>query len=220
MANKQIWLMLFMLLVISNLVYANGLSVTLKRTEPGIVSVKPSEIIFDIVNTDIDTRIEGFILCRASDDVSISSTLGLASGSGAQYISPKFEMNEGPSQKSVYFLVESNIEGDYNTNCILKYIPFRIDEDQKTYVKMNLDETNTPKNQDYRELRLDKNVPIIGFAEEYFSAYCPSGKSTCRTNEVIIAKYQKSNNLYLYLTIILLLTAIIMLIILLNRRKH
>jgi hypothetical protein len=219
MASKQLFIIVIMILLVSNLASASGLSVTLKRTNPGIAGIKPSEIIFDIVNTDMENWIEGFILCRSPDDVSISSTIGMAAGSGAQYISPKFNLDTAPSQKTVYFLIESNYQGDYTTNCILKYIPYKIDKDEKIYIKMNLDETKLPKDYDYRELRLDKNVPIIESKDEYISAYCPRGKATCKTEEVIISKHQESNDIFLYLTIILLISIIIMLIIIMMKKR-
>src|SRR5574342_1384370 len=152
MANKKTLLgvMLAIFLLVLPAVYGNGLSISLKRTNPGIVGVKPAELIFDIVNTDTEHKLTGFILCRSPDDVQISSTLGLSSGSGAQYISPIFELDVAPSQKAVYFTVESNYPGDYAANCIFEYIPYRLLDGNKRYLKMNLEETVAIKESDYR----------------------------------------------------------------------
>ena len=83
---------------------------------------------------------------------------------------------------------------------------------------MNLGETKSPKDMDYREIRLDKNVPIVDSNEEYISAYCPNGKSTCNLENIILSKYHKSNNFFLYLTIIFLILIVVMLIVII--KKH
>ena len=177
---KKIWIVFALtLLMLVQGVLADGLSVQLKRTNPGIVDIKSAELIFDVVNMDLNNELEGFLLCRSPDDVTISSTLGVGSGSGAQYISPKFEMNEGPSQKSISLTIDSEIEGDMRSGCILKYVPFHketkvtevydnitnvtiINEDtQKVFQKMNGATTLNPLDKDYRELRLDKNIPFV-----------------------------------------------------------
>jgi len=121
-------------------VSADGLSVQLKRTNPGIANAKPAEIIFDVVNTDMDHKIEGFIWCRSPDDVFISSSMGAASGSGAQYVSQMFFINEGPSQKALSLVLESNSPGDKNAGCIIKYIPYLEKESTDT---SNVDEIKT-----------------------------------------------------------------------------
>ena len=87
--NKTLYVLVVMALLLASQVYAEGLSLQLKRTNPGIASKKSAEIIFDVVNTDMTHKIEGFIWCRSPDDVTISSTMGAASGSGAQYVSQR-----------------------------------------------------------------------------------------------------------------------------------
>src|SRR3990172_7315373 len=110
---KNIWIFAaLMLAILAQNVAADGLSVQLKRTNPGIASVKSAELIFDLVNTDFGYQAEGFLLCRSPDDVTISSALGAGAGSGAQYISPKFEINKGPSQKYMSLVIDSDVEGD------------------------------------------------------------------------------------------------------------
>ncbi|MBD3248520.1 hypothetical protein GF336_00560, partial [Candidatus Woesearchaeota archaeon] len=99
--RKELVMLVLMALVLASNVYAEGLSLQLKRTNPGIAGEKSAEIIFDVVNTDMTHELEGFIWCRSPDDVAISSTMGAASGSGAQYVSQKFFMDEGPSQKAI-----------------------------------------------------------------------------------------------------------------------
>jgi len=118
-------LVLIGILAMSNLVNASGLSVQLKRTNPGIADVKPAELIFDVVNTDMTHNIEGFIWCKSPDDVTVSSTMGVASGSGAQYVSQKFFMDEGPSQKAISLVIDAETKGDKRTGCIIKYVPYK-----------------------------------------------------------------------------------------------
>ena len=106
-------------------VYGAGLSIQLKRTNPGIAGEKSAEIIFDIVNTDMSHKIEGFIWCRSPDDAVVSSVLGVGSGSGAQYVGPKFIMDVGPSQKSMSLTIDADTPGDKRAGCTVKYAPFK-----------------------------------------------------------------------------------------------
>lgn len=105
---------------------AAQLSVQLKRTNPGIAKEKNAELIFDIVNTDLSHQVTGFLWCKSPDDAIISSTYGVGSGSGAQYISPKFTMDEGPSQEAMTLTVNADSPGDKRTGCYVKYIPFKV----------------------------------------------------------------------------------------------
>lgn len=105
---------------------AADLSVQLKRTNPGIAGEKSAELIFDIVNTDLSQKVEGFLWCKSPDDAVISSTYGVGSGSGAQYVSPKFTMDVGPSQEAMTLTVEADSPGDKRTGCYVKYIPFKV----------------------------------------------------------------------------------------------
>lgn len=123
-SNKTMIFFLLALMLVGN-VAADGLSVQLKRTNPGIAGSKPAELIFDVVNTDLNHRIEGFIWCRSPDDSVVSSTLGASIGSGAQYVSDRFFMDTGPTQKAISLTIDSNSEGDKNAGCILKYIPYK-----------------------------------------------------------------------------------------------
>lgn len=220
MVSKNFLIFVLLIILLSTFGSAAGLSVNLKRTNPGIAGIKPSEIIFDIVNTDIDHKIEGFILCRSPDDVTMSSTLGLASGSGSQYISPLFNIDSAPSQKSVYFLIESNYPRDYTTDCILKYIPYRLENNNTVYLKMNLDYTTSVKDSDYRQLRLNKNIPMIGAKDSYISAYCPRGKSTCTAEEVIISTYHEQNYVFRNLTIMLIILICFMSVIIIKNKQR
>jgi len=204
MANRVI-VCILLLVFCSAAVNASGLSVTMKRTNPGIAGIKSSEIIFDIVNTDINNGIEAFILCKSPDDVVISSTLGFASASGAQYVSPIFILGKAPSQKSVYLSIASEYAGDYNTNCQLKYIPFTFVDGEKKYVKMNLDVISTPKDSDYRELRLVKSVPVVQSDEFFVSATCPKGEVTCISRDVVLSEYRVQEKMYLLLALVMIL---------------
>jgi hypothetical protein len=201
MSKKTMFSSALMLLLLVQLVAADGLSVQLKRTNPGIAGTKSAELIFDVVNTDLSTELEGFLFCKSPDDVTVSSTLGVGSGSGAQYVSPKFNMDKGPSQKAISIVLESEVKGDMRTGCILKYVPFVTETEEKEvynnltnqtematsvkkqYLKMNGELVSVVKDQDYRELRLDKTVP---FAEKQsgVDVACPEGQTSCKAEEV------------------------------------
>lgn len=192
-----------MLLLLVQVVAADGLSLQLKRTNPGIAGTKSAELIFDVVNTDLSTELEGFLLCKSPDDVTISSTLGVGSGSGAQYISPKFVMDKGPSQKAISIVLESEIKGDMRTGCILKYIPFTTETTEteiydnttnqtetqtsvkKQYIKMNGEIIDTAQDKDYRELRLDKTVPFVE-KQSGVDVSCEEGQTHCKAEDVKI----------------------------------
>lgn len=122
---KKTLLFIFIALFLVGNVMATGLSVQLKRTNPGVVGEKSAELIFDVVNTDLTHKIEGFIFCRTPDDAVITSTLGASTGSGAQYVSPKFTMDTGPYQRSMSITLESDTVGDKRADCTFKYIPFK-----------------------------------------------------------------------------------------------
>jgi len=209
------------LLMLVQGVVADGLSVQLKRTNPGIANIKSAELIFDVVNMDLGNELEGFLLCKSPDDVSISSTLGIGSGSGAQYISPKFEMNNGPSQKSISLTIDSEIEGNMRSGCILKYIPFhsetevaetndnetnetvRNEETLRVYQKMNGESTINPLDKDYRELRVDKNVPFVK-TNAGVDVSCPKGQTNCDTDEVEI-KVKKNWFMYGFIGLVVMI---------------
>jgi len=104
------------------------LSVQLKRTNPGIAKEKSAELIFDIVNTNLGHEMEGFLWCKSPDDAIVTSTYGVGMGSGAQYVSPKFVMDVGPSQEAMTITIEADTAGDKRTGCYVKYIPFKVNE--------------------------------------------------------------------------------------------
>lgn len=196
-------------LLLAPLAFADGISVQLKRTNPGIASAKSAELIFDVVNTDLRTELEGFLYCKSPDDVIIGSSLGVGSGSGVQYVSPKFTMNQGPSQKAISIVLDSEIAGDMRTGCVLKYIPFTTETSQtqiannqtnqtevqatnlRHYLKMNGEGITDPRDQDYRELRLDKTVPFIENRPATDVA-CPQGQTSCKAEEVQTEPTQKT----------------------------
>jgi hypothetical protein len=219
--KKQIVFAL-MCLLLAQVVLADGLSVQLKRTNPGIAGVKSAELIFDVVNMDLGNEIEGFLLCRSSDDVRISSTLGVGSGSGAQYVSPKFEMDKGPSQKSMSIVLDSETKGDMTTGCILKYIPFKTEtkyietynnetnqtetkeETVTIYLKMNLETITNPLDRDYREIRLDKTVPFVE-KQNNVDVSCPKGQTTCTSDDVEIS-IKKNWFMYGFIVLVVFIT--------------
>jgi len=224
MNRKKMMYALLMVVLIQG-VLADGLSVQLKRTNPGIVNTRSAELIFDIVNTDINHELEGFLLCKSPDDVTVGSTLGVGSGSGAQYISPKFEINKGPSQKSISLTIDSAIEGDMRTGCILKYIPFipeienveTYDEGTnstilteriiRVYSMMNGETIEKPMDRDYRELRLDKSVPFVK-VNRISDAACPEGQSNCSVDDVVV-KFNKNWFIYGFFGLFVMLLAFV-----------
>ncbi len=123
--KKAIWVLAIVSLLMLSTASAQ-LSVQLKRTNPGIAKEKASELIFDIVNTDMSHQIEGFLWCKSPDDAVVSSTYGVGTGSGAQYVSPKFTMDVGPSQEAMSLEVNADSPGDKRTGCYVKYIPFKV----------------------------------------------------------------------------------------------
>ena len=215
---NKINIILGLLLLLSiSVVYAGDISVQLKRTNPGIAQYQPAELIYDVVNMDTENQIEGFILCRSPDDIKISSINGFASGSGAQYISPKFTMDVGPSQKAVSLVIESQYSGDFSTGCTFKYIPFKIVNKIKLYQKMNLEYTDKISDSIYRELRLDKTVPFAS-AETIGEIYCPKN-TDCTKNNLIINSYKMTPNWLFYIIILIMLIIIICLSVMLRKKR-
>lgn len=125
MKLKTTFAFLVMAIMLVGSVSAAGLSIQLKRTNPGIAGEKSAELIFDVVNTDFNNKIEGFLWCRSPDDSVVSSSIGVGSGSGAQYVSEKFYMDSGPSQKAISLTIEADSPGDKNTGCTIKYAPYK-----------------------------------------------------------------------------------------------
>jgi len=136
-------------------------SVQIKRTNLGIAGQKSAEVIFDVVNMDMSHRMDGFILCRSPDNAVVSSSLGAGSGTGAQYISPRFQMEVGPSQRALSITVDSDTVGDVRTGCLIKYMPYLEEDGAKNFLKMSGIYTTTPTDSDYRILRLDKTVSFV-----------------------------------------------------------
>jgi len=206
--NKRLFIIILFSFMIVQSVCADGLSVQIKRTNPGIAQVKPAELIYDIVNTDMTHKIEGFVWCKSPDDIKISPTIGFASGSGAQYVSQKFFMNEAPSQKAVYLTIESDYEGDFSTGCIFKYIPYKEVNEVILYQKTNNEYTSEKTDNIFREIRLDKTVPFVS-SEVEGDIYCR--KNYCSRDDVIINKPAlKSNFLWLIVGILAIITLILL----------
>ncbi len=135
----------------------------IKRTNPGIAKYKSAEIIFDAVNTKLEHFAEGFLVCISPDGATVSSSLGAGVGPGGQYVSPIFVMDTGPSQKAMSVTVDSDTTGDKRTDCKLKYIHFKKENttNDKLYLKMNGEYSNSPGDSDYREIRMMKTVSFI-----------------------------------------------------------
>ncbi|MDP2907914.1 MAG: hypothetical protein Q8O03_08300 [Nanoarchaeota archaeon] len=122
---KKIVVLLAMIVLLVGSVYAGSLSVQLKRTNPGIAKVKSAQLIFDVVNTDMDHKMQGFIWCMSPDDATVSSSYGAGTGTGAQYVSPLFYMDKGPYQSSMTLTIGADSVGDKNAGCTFKYIPYK-----------------------------------------------------------------------------------------------
>ena len=151
-------------------VLAEGdISMQLKSVTPGTAGAKSAEIIFDVVNTDQTLKIEGFLWCSTPDNTVVSSSLGAGSGA-AQYVSPKFTLDKGPSQKSIELTLDSSFAGTYDAKCHIKYIPFKATVTgtgnetvtTKSYLKMNGEYLTEAEltDSDYRILRLDNMLEI------------------------------------------------------------
>jgi len=137
-------------------------SIQLKRTSPGIAGKEAAEIIFDVVNTDMTHKLEGFLLCRSPDDVTTSSSLGTGEGSGAQYVSPLFTLGEGPSQTAISLVLDSDWPGKKTISCSIKYIQFTDDRDAanptKEYLLKDYTYSATPQNTDYSVYQVEKEL--------------------------------------------------------------
>ncbi len=120
---KKLLVLALVVVLMSSIALAD-VSVAVKRTNPGVAGKTAAQLIFDVVNTDVTLKLEGFLWCNSPDDVTISSSEGAGAGK-AQYVSPKFIMDKGPSYKSMILTLESTTAGDKNGACTIKYIPFK-----------------------------------------------------------------------------------------------
>lgn len=187
---KRIFIILFTLslLVIDITEGAGGLSLQLKRTNPGIAGEKSATLIFELVNTDMEHKLQGFIWCMSPDDARVSSSYGASTGSGAQYVSPLFYMDKGPYQSSMTLTIDAGSVGDKNPGCYIKYILFteklnlNTNSAIKVYQKISGEEMTSVTDMDYREMRLAKTVPFVA---KMSNPQCPEGKTECKANEVI-----------------------------------
>ncbi len=130
---KKIAIFLLVAVLLTSVAFAQ-VSVKMTRTNPGIAGKKAAQLIFDVVNTDTTHKILGFLWCSSPDDVIVSSSEGVGAGK-AQYVSPKFVIDKGPSYKSLILVLESETPGDKQGGCTIKYIPFKeesIGEEEKT----------------------------------------------------------------------------------------
>lgn len=153
-----------MAFVLINVVAAAGISSQLKRTNPGIAGKRPATMIFDVVNTDTDHKLQMFLLCNSPDDVQVTSSFGAGTGA-AQYVSPLFFMEKGPSQEAITVTLEADSPGDKHTGCIAKYIPYREKIVSSSAKKEDFEEETT------FEIGLGKNINnyVVTF-EDYSEA--------------------------------------------------
>jgi len=122
---KKLVILLVMAILLVGTVAAGSLSIQLKRTNPGIAGKKSATLIFDVVNTDTEHKMQGFIWCMSPDDATVSSSYGAGTGTGAQYVSPLFTMDKGPYQSSMTLTIGADSVGDKNAGCTFKYIPYK-----------------------------------------------------------------------------------------------
>ncbi|HII14708.1 MAG TPA: hypothetical protein HA362_00175 [Nanoarchaeota archaeon] len=120
---KKLLVLALVVVLMSSIALAD-ISVQVKRTNPGVAGKTAAQLIFDVVNTDVTHKLEGFLYCMSPDDVVISSSEGAGAGK-AQYVSPKFIMDKGPSYKAMILTLESTTAGDKNGGCTIKYIPYK-----------------------------------------------------------------------------------------------
>jgi hypothetical protein len=120
---KKLVVLLAMLMLVAGLASAD-LSIQMKRTNPGIAGEKSATLIFDVVNTDMEHKLEGFIWCQSPDDARVTASYGAGTGTGAQYVGPLFTMENGPYQKAMTITIEADSPGDKNSGCTFKYIPY------------------------------------------------------------------------------------------------
>ncbi|MFH0798149.1 MAG: hypothetical protein V1906_01930 [Candidatus Woesearchaeota archaeon] len=120
---KRLLILALVVVLMSSIALAD-ISVQVKRTNPGVAGKTAAQLIFDVVNTDITHKLEGFLYCMSPDDVQISSSEGAGAGK-AQYVSPKFTMDKGPSYKAMILTLESTTAGDKSGGCTIKYIPYK-----------------------------------------------------------------------------------------------
>lgn len=187
--KKAMWILAIVSLLMLSTASAE-LSVQLKRTNPGVPLVKPSELIFDVVNTDMTHEVQGFLLCQSPDDAMISSSYGVGAGSGAQYVSPIFVMDVAPTQEAMTLTIDADSPGDKRTGCSIKYVMFKMvetevvdevteestPEEVKQYLKINGEYGETVEDADYIVYELDKTVPFVRPCVE--DVACPIGKET------------------------------------------
>ncbi len=62
-----------------------GPEVSTHKSNPGVASDKPAEIIFNVANNDFNFMIEGNLRCNPPDGVTVKSVIGASSGVGASY---------------------------------------------------------------------------------------------------------------------------------------
>ena len=138
---KKLIVLALVVVLMSSIALAD-VSVQVKRTNPGVAGKTAAQLIFDVVNTDITHKLEGFLWCNSPDDVVISSSEGAGAGK-AQYVSPKFIMDKGPSYKSMILTLESTTAGDKNGACTIKYIPFKEEAGKAETTTEDFSETAT-----------------------------------------------------------------------------
>lgn len=178
---KKLVILLVMAILLAGTVAAGSLSLQLKRTNPGIAGKKSATLIFDVVNTDMEHKMQGFIWCMSPDDAVVSSSYGAGTGTGAQYVSPLFYMDKGPYQSSMTLTIGADSPGDKSAGCTFKYIPYK-----ETVVGAG--EETKPFTTDAAVDNLGKNVEGFLFTLKSYTAAVEDDPETTDVDETAPAK--------------------------------
>ena len=129
---------------------------------------------------------ESFLLCRSPDDADVSSTWGDSSDSHAQYISDRLLFERG-QKTSLVVSIWSSTGGDKRTGCVIKYIPFLVEDatssaegqELRKYLRLSglYVDRDEIQDSDYREVRLSQAAPIS--AKAFLDPQCPKNDVHC-----------------------------------------
>lgn len=181
---KKLVVLLAMIVLLVSTVYASGISVQLKRTNPGIAGEKSATLIFDVVNTDMERKIQGFIWCQSPDDATVSSSYGAGTGTGAQYVSPLFYMDKGPYQSSMTLTIGADSVGDKNAGCTFKYVPYKENVAGTTETTEDFTQETT------FDYGLGKNVEGFVVTYKTYTAAVEDDAATTDVDETAVAKVE------------------------------
>ena len=120
-------------------------------------------------------KIEGFLWCRSPDDAVVSAVEGVGTGSGAQYVGPKFVMDVGPSQKAMSLTLDADTPGDKRAGCTIKYAPFE---------EITTSDETTTQNITYSGVIEKTGTDVSGYLVKLIN-FTPGLNATNQTNATI-----------------------------------